>query len=442
MLIIPVLIAAAGFAATLFCKARHTSHCALFTVFGLAVLVPSHSPPRDVLTAAAIGAITVLAVAIARVHRSVLSGVPNLWLIGFILYSSGMQLFAAEGLYAWFLFLSAVVYVLLSFLVSQQQMNGSYALLFALPIVILIQLSIATAEEFLGMKALWPLTNGTDVITHRVNPIAPWLPGRAMGSTSHPIPLGMLMGASLVLCIWVAMKVRRRFAWLFVMLAAVAILFSGTRNAVLAVLLAVAYWFSSQAGSKRLPIYVLGGAFGAIFVLSVDPDSLPGMAGFYSSESYIHRLHVLEFLPELFNRPILEVIFGSGYDSIAALLQSSTFSGGTGIQVFDQEYVRTFAAIGLLGLLLLMMAIVEGFRRGNVPSRLMLVFLCVNFASFDALNWNLLMTLFVMAASGPLMDNTSRLAQFQCASPYLPVRSRGLADADRALLRDSSHRSF
>jgi len=409
MIIIPVVIAIAGFVATFFCKARHASRCAFFTVFSLAVMVPSHSPPRDVLTAAAIGAVVVLAVAIVRVHSSVVSGVPNVWLMGFLLYSSGSMLFEAEGIYAWFLFLSCVGYVLLSVLVSQRQSNGSDALLIALPIFIIIQLLIATAEEFLGMKALWPLTNGTDFITHRLNPVAPWLAGRAMGSTSHPIPLGMLMGLSLVLCIWTATNIRRRLSWVFAILAAIALLFSGTRNAILAILLCLMYWFSSQAGSKRLPMYLLGGAFGVIFMLSVDPNSLPGLVGFYSSESYTHRAHVLEFLPELFNRPFQEVVFGSGYSSIPELLQSSTFSGGSGIQVFDQEYIRTFAATGLLGFVLLMMSIVEGFRRGNVPSRLILVFLCVNFASFDALNWNMLMTLFVIAASGPvLQDNSER----------------------------------
>jgi len=405
MILVPIIIAAIGLVATLFCRSNIVSHCALFTVVGLAIMVPSHSPPREVLTTAVLGAIAVLVVAAMRSYRSFAAAVPNVWLIAFLIYSSGVMFFETDGSYTWFIFLSCVSYVLISLLLSQQETNGSRVLFIAVPLFVIVQFALATSEEFFDVKALWPLTNGTDFITHRLNTVAPWLAGRAMGSTSHPIPLGILMGLSLVLCMWMAFKKRRRIYWVFVALAATSILFSGTRSAILAALMAAIFWFTSSAGSKRLPFYMLAGSFGLIAILSVDTSSLPELSGFYSSESYTHRANVLEFMPALADRPLAEIFFGSGYSSIASLLQMSIFSGGSGILVFDQEYVRTVTATGLFGFGLLCMAIVEGFRRGNIPSKLVLVFLCIIFASFDALSWNLSMTLFIVAASGPIMQD-------------------------------------
>lgn len=409
MIFIPLVIAAAGLIATTFCKVRIATHCALFTVLALAVLIPSHSPPREVLSTAVVGAVVVLLVASLRCHVSLATAVPNTWLIAFVIYSSVVMIFESEGPYAWYVFLLGISYVLLSLLASQPKSNGTTALYVALPVFVAVQLALATSEEFLDTKALWPLTNGSDFITHRLNPVAPWLAGRAMGSTSHPIPLGILMGLSLVLCAWIAIHRRNRTSWIFVALAGVGILFSGTRSAILAAFISIVFWFGSSAGTKRLPVTILAGMFGIVVILTLDANSLPGLSGFYSSESYLHRSDVLDFLPELAKRSTSEIFFGSGYSSIASLLQSSIFAGGSGIQVFDQEYIRTFVATGIVGFVLLMLAIVEGFRRGNMPSRLILIFLCVTFASFDALSWNLSMTLFVLAASGPILQSNSEV---------------------------------
>ncbi|WP_426938800.1 O-antigen ligase family protein [Pseudarthrobacter sp. S3] len=425
MVALPIGITICGLLATIFCKANKASQCALFFVLALAVLVPSHSPSRDVLSAAVGGAVVVLVVAILRSHSLIAKAAPNMSLVLFILYSSGIMFFEADGPYAWFILLSCTSYLLVSLLVSQPSFNGTAVLYFAVPIFVVIQFLFSIAEEFLGVKAIWPLTNGTDFITHRLNPIAPWLAGRAMGSTSHPIPLGTLMAICLVVCLWVAINGGRRRYWLVSLLAATVILFSGTRSAILAVLVALAFWFSTAAGSKRLPGYVLGAATFFIIAVSVDPRTLPGLSGFYSSESYTHRADVLEFLPELMQRSLGDLVFGSGYGSIASLLQSSVFSGGSGIQVFDQEYIRTLTATGLVGFMLLTSSIVEGFRRGNVPSRLVIICLAVTFFSFDALSWNLLMTLFVVAASGPLFHVDERREK-QMEIDSLQANNRGL----------------
>jgi hypothetical protein len=290
----------------------------------------------------------------------------------------------------------------MAILVSQPGASGTKAFYAAVPLLIVLQLALSTAEEFLSTKAPWPLTNGTDFIAHRLNPIAPRLVGRAMGSTSHPIPLGVLMAIFLIFCLWVAIHTRRRSYWLFCLFAAIVVIYSGTRSAILAIAVCLAFWFSTTGGAKRLPGYLLGTVALLLIFVSVDPQTIPGFSGFYSSESYTHRANVLAFFPTLVDRSFFDLVFGSGYSSISSLLQSSFFSGGSGIQVFDQEYIRTLTATGLVGFTVLIMALVEGFRRGNLPSRLILICLSITFFSFDALSWNLLMTLFVIAASGPI----------------------------------------
>lgn len=404
MIIIPIAVTALGLLLTTVCKIRIVPNCTIFTVLILAVVVPSHSPPRDVLVAALGGAIFILCLATMRMFRRMGSSVPNMWLVVFLLYSGFISATEAEGPYAWFVVLATSLYVVLAIFAAMPRSNGTQVLYVAVPIIVILQVGLASAEEFGGVKAPWPLTNGSDNIAHRINPVAPWLVGRAMGSTSHPIPLGILMGACLVLAIWMARRRRHWYLWLIVALSGIGLIYAGTRSAFLATFVALAYWAITTASAKRAPFFLLTGILGVAAFLITDADALLGLGKFYSSESYLHRADVLAFIPELGERSITEVFFGSGYDSIASILLSSNFSGGTGILVFDQEYIRTFVSTGLIGLLLLLMSIIEGFRRGNIPSRMVLIFLCFIFASFDALSWHLPTTLFVLAASSGLMS--------------------------------------
>lgn len=368
------------------------------------MLVPSHTPSRDILLVAVGGSVAILCVAVSRGHSLVARGVPNIFLVLFIFYSSLVSFLESDGPYASFILLTCVSYLLVAVLASQRHMYRTPVPFLLVPVIVIVQLVLSGTEEFLGVKALWPLTNGSDVIAHRLNPIAPWLAGRALGSTSHPIPLGILMAICVVLCLWAAIKKGRTSYWIIAVAAAVVLLFSGTRSAILALIVAIVFWFSTTGGPRRLPSYVLATMAFLIVISSVDPETIPGMSGFSASESYTHRANVLEFFPQLWQRDLFELFFGSGFTSISSLLQSSVFAGGSGIQVFDQEYIRTLTATGIIGFSLLVLALLEGLRRGNVPSRLVLICLAVTFFSFDTLSWNLLMTLFVIAASGPLFE--------------------------------------
>lgn len=401
MIFIPVGISCVGIVLTLLCRARITVHLAIFTVLALAVMVPSHAPPREVLVMSASGAAITLLIAIVRSFDVFVRAVPNLWLLAFLLLSATVTAFESDGSYALFVILSSVVYVLLSLIVSSSSL-GTRVLIVAVPAFVVVQFLLTFSEEFLGLKALWPQTNGHDNITSRINPIAPWLAGRAMGSTSQPIPLGILAGLLCLLCIWMALNHSKSY-WVFAGIASVVLLFSGTRSSFLALFVCIAFWLVVRAGLKRIPVYLAVGALVVVSVIGSDALSLLGFSNFSSTTSYVHRADVLTFIPELANRTLGDLFFGSGYSSIGALLQSATFGGGSGILVFDQEFIRTLTATGVLGLGLLFMAFVEGFRRGNLLSRLILIFLGVSFLSFDALSWNMSTIWFVFAASGPVL---------------------------------------
>lgn len=407
MIVLPVGLSFAGLFLILLCKARFAAYFAVFFVLALAIVIPSHSPPREVLVLAAAGAVLILLAAVFRSLDAIRGSVPNVWLIAFLTFSSTVMAVESERSYALFVALTAFLYILFSLFVSGPGQHGTRVLVIAVPIFVVIEFALSFSEEFMGVKALWPQTNGSDFITHRYNPVAPWLAGRAMGSTSQPIPLGIIAGLLCLLCVWMAFK-RSKVFWVFATLAAVVLLFSGTRSSFLALVVCLAFWFALRAGLKSVPVYFAVGAvlIGVFWV--ADGLSLLGFSNFSSTDSYLHRADVLGFIPTLADRPLNELFFGSGYSSIGVLLQSSSFGGGSGILVFDQEFVRTVVATGVVGLVLLVLAIVEGFRRGNLPSRMILLFMAVTFLSFDGLSWNMSTILFVLAASGPVLPETEK----------------------------------
>lgn len=404
MIYVPLSVAIVGLLSTLFCRSQIAPQLGVATALVMAVLVPSNSPSRDVLTISVVGVIAVLLMSLFRNFGVATRTKTNPFLVLFILLSSLVSVFESKGSYGIYVVLTCVMYLILIVVASFITANDSTVLRRFVPIIVVFGFAWSFGEEFMHVKALWPLTNGTDNITSRINPVVPWLAGRAMGSASHPIPFGILAGICFVWCLWFAYAEKKIFYWVIACMAGATVLFSGTRSAILAVLIVLGFWFLASAGAKRLPVFVLALVGGLAILSFVDLQDVPGLAGFYSSESYTHRSDVIDFLPQLLNRPVSEFFFGSGYSSISSLLQSSMFAGGSGILVFDQEVVRTFTATGLIGIILLISALVSGYRRGNLPSRFVLVFLVVNFFSFDVLSWNLLVVVLILAASGPLFE--------------------------------------
>ncbi|MBD8104056.1 hypothetical protein [Plantibacter sp. CFBP 8775] len=382
------------------------AHAAFYAAAGavwLSVMIPSHTPPRDVLLASAIMALALLVFGVVRSGPEIRRySSPNGWLIALIVVMTMRSAIDAEGPYRYFVIASGALTLGIAVIasVSWPGQESRQLIPWAVLVVLFVQLALTVTEEFLGLKAVWPLSNGSDNLTSRVNGLAPFLDGRALGSMGHPIPLGVLAGAAAATSWWLLVERRQRLALIPLLASAAVLLFSGTRSAVFALALAVAYLYISRAKLRALPAFTLGALAVVVVAATSDLPRLFGFSAVATTDSFTHRFGVLQLIPELFNRDLMAFFLGSGYQSVAAELSVSSV-GVDGIMVFDQEYLRTAWSIGALGLLLLVASIVAGWRRGGSLHRMIIIILIVMLASWDALSWNFGLTLFVLAVSCP-----------------------------------------
>lgn len=365
----------------------------------MAVLVPSFSTSAPVAVLAVLGTILVLLLALFRDRDGVVLRRSPYILIGFLLWSAVAGARGAPTNMVLLYLATGVLLTLLVLVVMGAAARGFNVLLPLIGAVLVFEVIVGFSEEFLGGKAMWPRADGSDNISHRVNSVLPLLVGRAMGSTSQPIPYGMLLGFCVLVCLWFAVRDRSILLYSLSVLGVVGMVFSGTRSAFLSLAAALAIWLAFRLARKPVLFYSylavgLVGGLAALFVgLSLGGTDLT------SSSSYTHRLGILDSAGNLFSRNPLEVLVGSGYESVRSLIASGVVSGEPGIMVIDQEYVRTLAGVGVAGLALLIGAIVAGLRRGTELSRLMIAYLAIGLLAFDGLSWRLIATLFVIAVA-------------------------------------------
>ncbi len=380
---------------------RNSAAWALGGAITLAVLVPSHSPPHSVTVSSIAGVTVLLVAAVVKNYRVLRVCRPPMTLILFLTYSAAVWLRAENKNGLLNVGIQGAL-VLMALLTAAGTHLHRRVLIYALLGAIFAQFALAYSEEFLRLPALWPRPDGSDVLTSRLNPLATALPGRAMGSTSQPIPLGMLSGMALISALWVAFRTRR---WILPLVAAISaavtIVFSGTRSALVGCLLAGLVLLLLTARVSRIPRYLAALPVVVILYLAVDLPGLLGFGDFQGTESYSHRTSVLQSAEALFNRSPMAVLWGSGYDSIGTLLGSGV-AGTDGILVFDQEFFRTATAGGLTGGVLLVLAIFSGFKKGDTLARMLLAYVSFFLLVFDGLSWFLSASLLVLCASGPL----------------------------------------
>ncbi|MBM7473424.1 hypothetical protein [Subtercola frigoramans] len=397
-----ITIAAVGLVVVLLCPARLSGFFGALTAVFLAGLIPSNTPPRDVILYALLGAVIVMFLGLLRSARYVEIRRTNPWIIAFVVVVTLRQLVEVQWPYSLRVGVTGAGIILVSVLASQEWTDKRGRerdlLVWSLPVLVIVEFCLAWSEEFGGAKALWPLSNGTDVIGSRYNTVLSSLPGRALGSTGQPIPLGALACAGLVVCIWLLIE-RRRYGYIAIAgLAVATLIFAGSRTAIIAAMVATLYLLLTRSRLSSIPLYLAGGGLLLIGLFNSSILDLLGFSDFSDSTSYSHRVGVLGYVPELLNRGSLEFLFGSGYTTIANALQNSS-AGSDGITVFDQEYVRTAWGSGLLGLVLLAGVLISGWRRSDKLGRMLLIVMAILFASWDALGWNMAFTIFAIAAS-------------------------------------------
>lgn len=372
---------------------------AVIAALSMAVLVPSFSTSATVAIAAVLGTNASLSLALLKDLRSVNPRRVPFVLIAFLLWSAIVGAINAPFSMVLLYLATGSMLVLLALAVPGATRRGGEIFLPFFAIVVLFEFLVGVGEQFFGTLAMWPRADGSDLITHRSNSVAPFLLGRAMGSASQPIPYGILVGFCVLVCVWYLVMKRRYWLLLPTALGGAALVFSGTRNAILGVLVGIAVWFLLQFWRKRLVVipFLALAAIGAPVAVYV--GFLAGGDELANSSSLVHRLGILETAGNLFQRAPMDVLFGTGFSSIKGLIESGLISGADGLTVIDQEFVRTLAGTGIVGLALLLVTLALGFLRGSQLTRILIAFLAVGFIAFDSLSWRLIQTLFVFVVS-------------------------------------------
>ncbi len=389
---------------------RHaaTGRAAAAAIIVLA-MVPWYGPNRMLVGVVYLGVLGVLALALMRQGTGaqavpfaaaaliISTGISEAW--GF-----GAETFALIAVQSICLILAAI-----AFRVSGRNNDATpvRAYLFLIP----IEFVLAVLEQLRIIGPVW-LREETALyqnIAVRVNGLLPDLTGRSIGTFSHPILLGVFAAAGLVLAIVSFVRSGRRAASaVLVLLAGTTLVLSGTRSAAAAAVAAIAVMFALAPGRMR-PLRILFGlivSVAAVFSNQILPRL--GLADVEDSVSYVHRTEVLRSIPDLLRRPFENVLFGSGSSSVTELFAMRIVQGYGDYEFFDNQYVRTLAIAGIVGLGLLLLAILRGWMLGNMTSRALLVTSVVMMASFDALTWTFSFLVLVMGISGSLATSTRK----------------------------------
>lgn len=395
---------------------------ALIGVFLLLNFIPPFGLQPSLQVFAVLACAFILGIAMLRTKAPPLAQAPrNVWLVAFLTYTAIVTAVTStlqSGIFA----LAWGATLLLVIAVARRASGGAIFVPAVLAVVVAFQTLLGALEAFGGMAAVWPRPDGSDRIANRVNHLAPMLVGRVLGSLSAPIPYGALAGIVFLVALFMLVHRRRRRYVLVMMLSAAAMLMSGTRSAVVAVVVVSIVWLVARSSQSRVLVIlavVLGSA--VLFATTNIVDDL-GFDGFEDSTSFLHRSSVIGSIGALVTeQDLLNVLFGNG-EAARSLLQNGIVESAGGVTVFDNQYVRSLATIGVVGTAMLIGAVVRGFRITDTPGRLVLAFTLIMFMSFDALTWRVVIFMFVMAASSKLATSAPPLdaAGMQAGTGSLP----------------------
>ena len=251
-----------------------------------------------------------------------------------------------------------------------------------------IELIITVAEQRFSWANAWPRGDvGFDDIHRRVNELVPQLAGRSLGTMGHPILLGTFAVIAFIGCMILYRNTKQKRYLLLLLCVPPIVALSGTRSAAVALILVAAAMFAFMPGRALLLRIVVALGVG-VAVTTVDVLELLGFGGVQQTSSYLHRSGVIGSVPRLLDRDPMSVMFGSGVASGGELFNSGTMQGYPGYYFFDNEYVRILAFAGVIGIVLLAIALVNGFVRVDAGGKLVLLAMCVFMASYDVMTWD------------------------------------------------------
>ena len=268
-------------------------------------------------------------------------------------------------------------------------------------VLVLVHSAYAFLEQTGTVGAFWELREKSlETIDDRQNVLAGWLTGRSQSTFGHPIPFAVFACVARVVLLHAALQTRR---WRYsggILVCVAALILSGTRSAIVALLAALAaYMLANVRWRRLLPLLALSGVL-AIAALVVDlPRLLALDERFESSVSFIHRNLVLNSWNALWARDDATRWFGSGAGATQELFRSGVVRGASSLVFFDNTYISLFALSGLVAVILFC-AVLGWSLRGGALAIAVAAFIAVMGGSFDEQVWPLPL---VLLAFGSLL---------------------------------------
>jgi hypothetical protein len=259
---------------------------------------------------------------------------------------------------------------------------------------ILFVAGLACAEAVLAIlevagvtKSVWGLLGGPIPDWGLENNILPSASTRGMGTTAHPIPLGMLcaFGALFLL------TSRRLRSWLIILLLAIllaGIIASGTRSAVIAFVVVLVGTFFTHQGRVDKAKLAWTSAICCILLLTVNTAALLGASNLPGTVSFEHRTEALSVLPAMWTLGPARLIFGANPDT-SHELSSLDYLKTSEVDAIDNQWITLLVRFGLVGFLLFLGVIVSMIQSRSWDRRVAAAAFVVSTWSFEVMEWNI-----------------------------------------------------
>ncbi|MBD0864087.1 hypothetical protein IA539_23260 [Gordonia sp. zg691] len=204
---------------------------------------------------------------------------------------------------------------------------------------------------------------------------------RGTGTFGHPLPQALLY----VVAFSVALTLARYNWFITTLICSICVagaILGSARSALLSMtivtILAIIKW--SRLASMVLLTSIVAGT--TLVADNLDWSSTIGFDNFAATGSYTHRMGVIQTLPNLLDRTILEVLFGNGVRGQTLILEHLNDK----LSAVDNQFINAIILSGFLGATGLAWVMLAAYRN-SPPLRLVIVGMLLMFFSFDALSW-------------------------------------------------------
>ena len=274
----------------------------------------------------------------------------------------------------------------------------------------MVEGTIGLSQKLFGVPVSWGWLGEVGSATLLGNAL--WEGARVPATMGHGIPLGVLVAAAIIIVLCQpgrpAIPVRLAAAtYLFLTLLA-----TGSRSTLIVGAAVMGFAIYTQRVRIRTATTQILFTFAVLVsLIYVDYRTLPVIASLDGSASLTNRQDSWALFPRLSSRPIIESLFGSGWDGVRRLREAGVLP--------NSNYAIDNTALvlgGWLALIAILLLAVFAVRRSSPTGRVLMLFLVGMFLSFDVVAWSFPLALLALVAGMARVAVPATSARHQAAS--------------------------